>query len=217
MRTLTKIMLATVLALSVSSSASALVNITLTQIGGTFAGGVATPSDSLVLQIDYTITGGTMVTAIAIALDVGGVATLGAGSTETAAALWEFGATSAAPIGAPGTDITTLAPGQITGWEKVALAAWGTPTSCIYDATPGGSCGTLGVVVLHLTGAAGVIDTGSILAPTAGATVIGDATFQDITAAQNLGTFTIIPEPTTASLLGLGLLGLTVAGRQRKN
>jgi hypothetical protein len=49
--------------------------------------------------------------------------------------------------------------------------------------------------------------------------VIGDGTFVDIAGVSNLGTFTVtaIPEPTTASLLGLGLLGLTVAGRRRKN
>jgi hypothetical protein len=47
--------------------------------------------------------------------------------------------------------------------------------------------------------------------------VIADGTFVDIAGISNLGTFTIIPEPTTASLLGLGLLGLAAAGRRRKS
>jgi hypothetical protein len=39
----------------------------------------------------------------------------------------------------------------------------------------------------------------------------------DITTTFNGAGVNVIPEPTTASLLGLGLLGLTVAGRRRKN
>ena len=43
-----------------------------------------------------------------------------------------------------------------------------------------------------------------------GVSLLGQFTF-------GAGTITHIPEPTTASLLGLGLLGLTVAGRQPKS
>ena len=220
MRTSSRILPAVALALTLSSSASAIVHISLTQIGGTYdaAAGVSA-GDSLVLQIDYSITDDSMVTAINIALDVGVVATL-VGGTETAAALWESGATSAAPIAVPGADITTLNPGHLVGWEKTALAPWGTPGSCIYDTSPGGSCGTLGTVTLALTGVTGVIDTGSILSPIPGGTLIAHAEpgwFCGIPPCDDLGTFSLVPEPTTASLLGLGLLGLTVAGRSRKN
>ena len=157
MRTLTKILMTVALAMTVSSSASALVNITLTQIGGTYTSVAgASAGDTLVLAIDYSITGGMLVTAIDIAIDVNTVATL-LGGTETAAALWEFGATSAAPVGAPGTDITTLAPGQLDGWEKIALAAWGTAGSCVFDVAPGGSCTSFGTVTLTLTGLAGEV------------------------------------------------------------
>jgi hypothetical protein len=43
---------------------------------------------------------------------------------------------------------------------------------------------------------------------------VGDG---DLTTTFNGAGVNVIPEPTTASLLGLGLLGLTVAGRRRKN
>ena len=38
--------------------------------------------------------------------------------------------------------------------------------------------------------------------------------FFGITGPQTLGSYTVIPEPTTAALMGLGLLGLAVAGRR---
>ena len=39
--------------------------------------------------------------------------------------------------------------------------------------------------------------------------------FFGITGTQSLGNYTVIPEPTTAALMGLGLLGLAVSGRRR--
>jgi hypothetical protein len=201
-----KTLLATALALTVSSSASAIVSVTLTQIGGTYSASLgATASDTLILEIGYDITGASTASLIDPAIDVNNVAVL-AGGTETGFAAWGGGAASLAPL-IQGTDIKTVAPGQLDGWEKGGTTAGGAP--CVF-----GDCTILGTVTLHLTGLGGVIDTGSIVQPAQFGTIISTGA-TDITGSSFLGTFTVVPEPTTASLLGLGLLGLTVAGRKR--
>ena len=60
-----------------------------------------------------------------------------------------------------------------------------------------------------------MIDTGAVLPPLPFRPPIQTVGAVSVVPLASLGTFTIIPEPTTASLLGLGLLGLTVAGRRR--
>ena len=39
--------------------------------------------------------------------------------------------------------------------------------------------------------------------------------FLGVSGAQTLGSYTVVPEPTTAALMGLGLLGLALSGRRR--
>jgi len=64
--------------------------------------------------------------------------------------------------------------------------------------------GTAGTVLMGVTGAGNdIVNPGAV-------SLLGEFTFGG-------GNITVIPEPTTASLLGLGLLGLSVAGRNRKN
>ena len=41
------------------------------------------------------------------------------------------------------------------------------------------------------------------------------AGFFDVSGSQQIGSYTVVPEPTTAALMALGLLGLTVVGRHR--
>jgi hypothetical protein len=214
MRNIAKIFLAMLFALTVGNSASAIVSVTLTQIGGTYSPstGGTLGSDSLVLRIDYAITGGQLVSSIDVAISVANLATLSPGSSETGPAVWEFGFAAAEPVGEPGADIASVAPGVIGGWEKQSTDAWGTDGSCIFDIQPGGSCGTLGVVSLHLTGVGGYIFT-----DVQGHTVVMDGQGNDITASARLGSFMLFPapEPNTASLFGLGLVGLAAVKRRR--
>ena len=212
MRTLTKLLLMVGLALTMSTSAGAVVSITLTQVGGTYsatAGAVA--GDTLVLDIGYSLGPGDMVTAVDPGLVFNGSVTsfnVG-GSTETGFAAYGGGAIALNPI-VQTTDIglNPLDLSQADGWEKTTLTAGGTGTPCVF-----GACSSLGTAAFVLSGSSGVVSVGNV--GLGGGTVIGDGTFMDIAGISNLGTFTIVPEPTTASLLGLGLLGLTIAGRRR--
>jgi hypothetical protein len=201
MRTLTKLLLMVGLALTMSTSAGATLTISLVQIGGNYDGVSANPGDTLVLDIQYSydlgdtytlIDPGILTDAAFSSLDVGA-------STETGFSSW--GGTPFSPIGTPGLDIA-MAGAVANGWEKAGIDPVTPP--CGYG--PGGSCTSLGTASFVLSGVG-----------MAGGTTITDGTFGDIVGVSNLGTFTVavIPEPTTASLLGLGLLGLTVAGRRR--
>jgi len=196
------------LALTMSTSAGAIINIGLTQVGGTYDGVSANPGDTLVLNITYDITGASATTLVDPSLVFNGSVTSFdvAASTETGYAIW--GAGNLANIGTG--DIALVTPQMANGWEKGTLAAPGT-VPCVF-----GECTSMGTAVFVLSGTSGVISIGGVGA--AGGTVVGDGTFVDIAgdpAQVTLGTFTVIPEPTTASLLGLGLLGLTIAGRRR--
>jgi hypothetical protein len=204
--------------MTVGSTANANVVITLTQIGGTYLGAVgASPSDTVVLRVGYDITGATdNITLIdpAIAFPTA-VATFVSGS-ETGLALWSGGAIALNPLGPIGVFSTNFS-GPITyidGLEKADASFTGANTPCIF-----GACTSLGTITLHLTGVGGVIDTGLILTPLPFGTTIQSGLGVSVTHLASLGTFTIraIPEPTTASLLSLGLVGLTVAGRRRRN
>ena len=210
MRTLTKLLLMVGLALTMSTSAGAVVSIGLVQVGGTYDGVSANAGDTLVLNITYSIQPGDAITLVDPGIVFNGsVQSFNvAGSTETAFAAWSGGAVALNPI-ATG-DIALVTPNLANGWEKGTTIAGGGSSPCVF-----GACTSLGTAAFVLSGTSGVIAVGAVGAP--GGTVIGDGTFVDIAPISNLGTFTVIPEPTTASLLGLGLLGLTVAGRRRKN
>jgi len=217
MRTLIKIALTTALALGVSSSASALMNMSLSQVGGTYNAGVgASNGDTLLLSIDYSFTGGTTISSAAAAINIAGLATLDVpGSSETGTVFWN--ATTAAPLVTG--DYATVG-GNAIGWEKANTTGnvWGGAGPCT-PLSAGNECTSLGVISLVLTGTGGVLDLAATVGQAGGTAVFLTPGGTNDAALQNIGTFTIIPipEPTTASLLGLGLLGLTIAGRSRKN
>jgi hypothetical protein len=211
MRNLTNLLLTVGLALTVSTSAGAVVSIGLVQVGGTYDGILANPGDTLILDIAYAFQAGDTISLIdpAIAFD-GAVSSFNAaGSTETGVACWGAWCIGPQEIW---IDIS-LVPGNpnlADGWEKAITGASG--ASC---PGPSDACYSMGTAAFVLSGQSGELRIGGVGLP--GGTVIADGTFVDITGISNLGTFTIIPEPTTASLLGLGLFGLTAARRRRKN
>jgi hypothetical protein len=211
MRTLTKLLLMVGLALTISTSAGAVVSIGLVQVGGTYNDMVgAQAGDTLVLDITFSLQAGDFVTLLDPGLVFNGSVSsfnIG-GSTETGFAAFSGGGYALSPI-ATG-DIGLVTPNLADGWEKGSTVAGGGTTPCVF-----GACSSMGTAAFVLSGNSGMIAVGAV--GVGGGTVIGDGTFVDIAGISNLGTFTIIPEPTTASLLGLGLLGLTVAGRRRKN
>jgi hypothetical protein len=209
MRTLTRILVAVGFALTLSTSAGAIVSIGLVQVGGTYDGILANPGDTLVLDITYAFQVGDTITLIDPAIGFDGAVSSfnAAGSTETGIACWGAWCLE------PGDDDIGLLPGYPSyagGWEKGNLSGGGAVGPCTF-----GACTSMGTAAFVLSGQSGEIRVGGIGLP--GGTVIADGTFVDITGISNLGTFTVFPEPTTASLLGLGLLGLAAARRRRKN
>jgi hypothetical protein len=99
------------------------------------------------------------------------------------------------PIPAPPHIENVIAQGDLLGFGAPVASPTVIGTITVHAGA------TSGTVTVSNSGPADDIFSG----PTS---VIGEYVF-------NPGTVTIIPEPTTATLLGLGLMGLTVAGRPR--
>jgi hypothetical protein len=201
------------LALTVSANAKAdeLVTLSLVQVGGTYDGVKANPGDTLVLNIQYTIgDGGT--TIIDPGIVWGAEVASFDGGTETGFAAWSDGAVALNPI-ATG-DIALVTPNLANGWEKGTTIAGGASSPCVF-----GACTSLGTASFTLTGQGGVIGFAPSGIP--GGTVVNypPACIQVYPwSCQNWNevTFTVIPEPATAGLIGLGLLALASIGRNRR-
>ena len=206
-----KLTLLVILALTVNTTAGAeYVTLSLVQVGGTYDGVQANAGDTLVLSIQYTV-GDQGPTHIDPSITWGGEVTSFDGGTETGFAAWSGGSYALQPI-ATG-DIALVSPNLANGWEKASTMSEGAFEPCVF-----GACSSLGTLSFTLSGLGGVIDFAPYGIP--GGTVIGYASGPCYSIPEdpdcwNEIPFTVIPEPTTASLLGLALLTLTLATRHR--
>jgi hypothetical protein len=187
----------------------------------TLALGVATASASSV-DVIWQV-GGTGTTTVTASSVITGniVLTIGGGDTGIGA---KGAGIELSADATPGATITGFTMTTLAGWIGFPLGAVVNPHSENVNAqgdlfgfgaslAPGSST-IIGTITVHAGATSTVIVSTSgpgddLIANTVGGSVKGQFSFG--------GGNIIVPEPTTASLLGLGLIGLTVAGRQRKS
>jgi hypothetical protein len=194
-----KLLLGIGLGLTLAPNAGAW-SLSLVQVDGTYDGVQAHPGDTLVLSIEYDL-GDSSVSLVAPTITWGPEVASFDGGTETGAANWGGVILDNIQTG----DIDLLNPNVATGWEKGNLSG-GATSPCF-----SGACTTLGTASFTLSGLGGVIDFGP------GQLVVEEPVCMvEPWLCGTLNAFTVIPEPATASLLGLGLLGMALLSRQRK-
>lgn len=196
---LEKLLLGIALGLTLAPNAGAW-SLSLVQVGGTYDGVQAHPGDTLVLSIEYAL-GDSSVSLIDPTITWGSEVASFDGGTETGAAIWGGVILDNIQTG----DIDLLNPNVADGWEKGNILG-GATSPCL-----SGACTSLGTASFTLSGEWGVIGFGP------GELVVEDPPCMiEPWLCGTLNSFTVIPEPTTASLLGLGLLGMALQIRRRK-
>lgn len=203
MRTWTQILGAAALAFGLATMANAgTVDVVFTGssgagpcAGGTCTGGagdIVTANVVLTTAVGDTTIGGPG-GAYQISLDYSAVAGGPIAFTSTAPAGWF-------PAGAGVDNAAGFVQSAFNGVDLFGTSILGQPVSV-----------TIGTITMTLSGAAGTVDptlagAGDAIVGTGGGVVNGEYT---------LNGGTIVPEPTTAALLGLGLGVLGIAGRRR--
>jgi hypothetical protein len=200
MRLLIKLLLTAGMVFALSSQANAF-SVDLVQTGGP---ATPNPSDVISFNIEVTLLGGEATTLVDPAIGLIGASFVGG----TEAAYNFVGGVLLTPIGSPNTDIGTINGGlAAAGWEGSTLTPGGAPGPAVF---------VLGTAVFHVnsTTVALEFDAPTALGVPFG-TVIGDGAFMEIQNSVSYGNFYSVPEPTTAGLMILGVVGLAVAGRRR--
>jgi len=176
---------ATLVATAPDSASGGTVTITLV--------GTTDPETETAQSIDVRIVGAGF-TAVSAEAATGGVCVVGSGCIPGAA--YSVGGTQGTTVGG-----NFVAFSQIGGLAAVPLTNNMTPGAVF---STGGS--SLTAVFTTIAGAPG---TYPITLSNIGAGFFG------VTGTTQIGSYTVVPEPTTAALMGLGLLGLAFAGRRR--
>lgn len=194
MRRISKILLASGMALMLTSQAHAVAVDLLPDNAS------PTASDSVTFTIQATLEASDAVTGIFVTIDSSGASFV----SGTEQAFNFVNGVLLTPIGAPGSDIGPILdnPNRIGGFEAQTLSASGAPGPATF---------TIGSATYHIGGAFSLTMDTSIGDP--GGTVVGGVDFADIS--NDVAWGNIVPEPTTAGLLSLGLFGLVLSGRRR--
>lgn len=194
MRLFTKAIITTGLALMLSSQANAYA---IDLLPDNASPG---PSDTVTVDIQVTVGGGEGLTAASAAIDFMGASFV----SGTEAAFNLVGGVPVLPIGVPGSDIQLINTTRVIGWEGTTL-----------NPAAGPAVFSLGTATFHVNALpVSLTLDDSIGLP--GGTNIGDENFESVAGSASYGNFTYpVPEPTTAGLMTLGLVGLAAAGRRR--
>ena len=183
---------ATLVASAPDSAPGGLVTITLTGTTVPYAPTGVEPTDNAT-SIDVRIVGAGF-SGVSAETGVGGTCIAATGCLGGAG--WVPGGTQGSTVGGNFialSQIGGLTPGPITNnmTPGVPFSTGESSLSAVFTTTAGGP-GTYPIMLADLG--------------------VG---FFDVSGSQQIGSYTVVPEPTTAALMGLGLLALAASGRKR--
>ena len=154
--------------------------------------GTTDPETETTQSIDVRIVGGG--TAVSTETGLAGVCVAGSGCIPGAA--WSVGGTQGTNVG-----------GNYQAFNQIGGLAAVPNTANMTAGSPFNTGNSSLTSVYTIT--AGAPGTYPIMLSSIGVGFFG------VTGTAQIGSYTVVPEPTTAALMGLGLLGLAVAGRRR--